>query len=191
MPINFKAMLAAEQAQTGPHFPGFVRLANGRNEFRIFKKPFAFGVHWLSANEGKQLRVLCEPGSCEVCGNEALSFRERTPQKRYSMWVTVSQGLTLKVWEMGAGLFRDVSKIVCENPKTEDYDIEVWREGEGIDTRYRVLKMPEFKYKPETYKEIDDKISMYNMKGLVGDKALKAEMILAFGEEQRILDKAW
>ena len=51
--------------------------------------------------------------------------------------------------------------------------------------------MPEFKYKPETYKEIDDKISMYNMKGLVGDKALKAEMIFAFGEEQRILDKAW
>lgn len=190
MPINWKALLAAQEVPTGPHFPGFVRLINGRNELRIFKKPFAFGVHWL-LNEGKQSRFLCEPGNCEVCDNLALPFRERTPQKRYSVWVTISQGLTLKVWEMGVGLFRDVRKIVSENPKTEDYDIEIWREGDGIDTRYRVNRMPEFKYRPETYKEIDDKISMYNMKGLVGDKCLKAEMIFAFGEEQRILDKAW
>lgn len=173
------------------YFPGFLRLTNGRNVLRIFRRPFTFGVHWVTIGE-RLTRILCEPGNCDYCTNESLPFKERTPQRRFAMWVTVNQGMILKVWEVGTGLFEDVKQVVIrEGLNTEDYDIEVWREGLGIETRYKVIRMSDFKYKPERYEEIDNKINMYNMKGLVGDKDLRAKMLLSFEEEQRILDKAW
>lgn len=175
----------------GPHFPGFLRLEKGRTELRVFRKPFMFGVHWITTQEGKLSRVLCEPGNCYCCGNEELPAKERVAQKRFSMWVTQSQGQTLKVWEVGIGLFKDIRKIIHEDLRTENYDLEVWREGEGIETRYKVIRMPNFKYSESTYNKINEKIDMYDMKGLVGDKGSRAEMLLRFEEEQRILDKAW
>ena len=175
----------------GTKLPRFITIHPGcQNVVRITGKPFGYRVHYYSDQTGKLRRAFCEGDQCKCCKNDLIPAIQRRPSSRYSMWVI--QNKSLAILEVGKLLFGQIAQVVMATSEpTENYDIGISRSGEKFETTYSVDRWPILKYQDEFWKDIQNTIGQFSMKGLVGDPEARELMLLDIQEEERVLNKSW
>lgn len=173
--------------------PGFVRISEyGETLIRVVSNPYYYKVHYYPDKKtGKLKRAFCEVKKCKICNDELFPATARRAIQRYSMWVIWGDKRRLSILEVGKRLFFEIAKVIKKYPLSRNYDMGIVRKGQGYQTEYIITKCNNFILKDEFWNELDEKISQYDMRGLVGDLQAKEQMILMLEEEERILNKAW
>lgn len=127
----------------------FMKLVEGNNEIRILSKPLIGKMWWVSPegevrgrNEGKE-------------GDRPIRVDYRTKLPKNVPENCTKEFWILKVWDYNAGalkvleltqqtIIRAINELISSDKwgDPREYDINIKREGSGIDTKYYVMPSP-------------------------------------------------
>ena len=119
----------------------FMKLQIGKNLIRIASNPSKIFQHWEKTTSGQMRKITCIGKDCPLC---AIGH---APQARYQLKVLDKldpDDPQAKVLEVGPAVIRQISNYANDedfgDPMT--YDIKIFKEGAGRDTRYSVQASP-------------------------------------------------
>ena len=171
-----------------PALPGFYRIMQGRNTIRVLTHPITYSIHWVD-HEGSWQRRFCEE-NCPHCVS-AKTNREKAVL-RYAFWILhrkQHEPDVLKVLEVGKMLFNGIGATMkATKIPFQEYDIEIYKDGAGLNTRYEVAPCERHILKLDSY---SDEMLRFPIKAIVGDQKLRYEMFDDLAEEERVLNRNW
>lgn len=160
---------------------GWMQLQEGDNEIRIVSEFEDFGTHW--DNKKKKGTICLGKDDCELCQ------KKDKPKVQFIGWVIDRKDKQIKLLRIGYQIFKQLGQFARSKEYSFEsippYDINVKREGTGLNTTYTVIPARKNKELTEEEKEAIIKV-IRPPKDIIKSMKAKIDTSLAELEEEEI-----
>jgi len=135
---------------------GFWRPEPGENKIRVLTAYEAYGSHWV--NEGKKGRsYICigKDNGCKYCKEGS------KPTAKFLYWILDRKDGEIKLAETGYSVVKQLGELAMSDDwkfiGAPDYDVNIKKTGEGLETKYTVMPSPKRSKLTKEEQDIFDK----------------------------------